>query len=264
MRLNRIWCLALLGLFLATSPVPDVRAQQEATTPEPDPMKVMEQMCDYLKSLNEFYYHAEVSDEQVYQDGKKLQYEIYMDTYVRRPDRLFVDADGDLVDKQFFFNGKTITLFDLHDEVYATMEVPPNIEGALEKAQKNFGLRVALTDLASPMLWEHISRKVEHSLYVGLSRVRGVECHHLAFDNPDVHLQVWVEAGDKPLPRKVVFVQKNLEGSPAWTAYIDGWNPSIHVGDSLFNFVPPPGVQKIKFVPVKKAATPDKEKGGKP
>jgi hypothetical protein len=261
MRTKTTWSLALLGLFLMSCPVPNAAAQQAAT--EPDPLKVLQQMCDYLKSLKQFSFRSEVVDDQVYYGGKKLQYGIDMETFVRRPDRLRVNAEGDLVNKQFFFNGKTITLYDKTDEVYATMEVPHDIEGALDKAHKDFRLRVALTDLASPALWEHISKKTEHSLYAGLHKVHGVPCHHLAFDGADVHLQVWVDTGDKPLPRKVVFVQKKLEGSPQWSAYLNDWNISTPLEDGLFTFVAPPGVKKIKFVPVQKTETSGKKQGGK-
>jgi hypothetical protein len=104
---------------------------------------------------------------------------------------------------------------------------------------------------------------VRHSLYVGLHKVRGVPCHHLAFDGDDVQMQLWIDAGDKPLPRKVVFVQKKLEGSPEWTAYLSDWNLSPSLDDGLFNFVAPAGVKKVKFVPVKQASKPGKKKGGK-
>ncbi len=263
MRWMRIWVLALLGLFWVSCPVLAAGAQQTVKEPLPDPMKLMQQMCDTLKSLNQFSFRAEVTDDQVYTGGKKLQYGMDMETFVRRPDRLRVNAEGDLVNKEFFFNGKTITLYDKNAKVYGTLDVPPNIEGALDRAHKDFGLRVALTDLASPGLWDHFSRKVEHPLYVGMAKVRGVPCHHLAFDGADVHLQVWVDAGDKPLPRKVVFLQKKLEGAPQWTAYLSDWNTSAQLGDSLFKFTAPQGVQKIKFVPAKQTATPGKKKGGR-
>jgi hypothetical protein len=263
MRLNRMWGLALLGLFLMSWLAVNAGAQQPPPAKEPDPVVVMQQMCDYLKSLKQFSFRTEVADDKVYYGGKKLQYGIDMETFVRRPDRLRVNAEGDLVNKQFFFNGKTITLYDKADNVYGTMEVPPNIEGALDKAHKDFGLRVALTDLASPLLWEHVSKGIEHSLYAGRHKVRGVPCHHLAFDRGDVHLQVWVDAGDKPLPRKVVLIQKKLEGSPQWAAYLSDWNTSTPLEDGLFNYVAPPGVKKIKFVPVKQTNVPGEKKGGK-
>ncbi len=229
---------------------------EKATPPEPDPRQILQKMCDFLKSQQKFTYKAEVADEQVYYGGKKLQYGIDMETFVQRPDRLRVNAQGDLVDKQFFFNGKTITLYDKEDNVYGVLEVPPDIESALDKANKEFGVRVALTDLASPTLCDHIGKRIKHSLYVGLSKVRGVPCHHLSFDGDNAQVQLWIDAGDQPLPRKVVLTHKKLPGSPQWTAYLTDWNFSPQLSDNLFDFTPPQGAEKIKFVPVKSSQAP--------
>ena len=269
--------LLMVGLILSSHPSlaqmvqqPQAPAPQaeKATAPEPDPRQILEKMCDFLKSQQQFTYKAEVADDQVYTGGKKLQYGIDMETFVRRPDRLRVNAEGDLVNKQFFFDGKTITLYDKNDNVYGMLDVPPDIESALEKASKDFGVRVALTDLASPELCEHIGKRIKHSLYVGLHKVRGVPCHHLSFDGEGVQLQVWIEAGDKPLLRKAVLTHKDLPGSPQWTAYLSDWNFSPQLSDSLFAFTPPQGAEKIKFVPVQAAQAPKakpekKKKGGK-
>ena len=249
----------------AAVPAPEA---EKAAAPEPDPRQILQKMCDFLKSQPQFSYKAEVADDQVNEGDKKLQYGIDMETFVRRPDRLRVNAEGDLVDKQFFFDGKTITLYDKDHNVYGVLEVPPDIESALEKASKDFGVRVALTDLASPNLCEHIGKRITHSLYVGLHKVRGVPCHHLSFDGDDAQLQVWIDAGDKPLPRKVVMTHKKLPGSPQWTAYLFDWNFSPQLNDNLFAFTPPQGAEKIKFVPVQAAQAPKakpekKKKGGK-
>ncbi len=262
MRTNKILRVALLGLFALGCTAAASMAQEAVPAKEPDPLVVLRQMCDYLKSLQQFSFHSEVMDDEVYLGGKKLQYGIDMDTYVKRPDAVRVNAVGDLVNKQFFLNGETLTLYDKDKNVYATMQVPANIEGALDKAHKDFGLRVALTDLASPQLWDHVSSKVQHSLYVGLHNVRGVPCHHLAFDGKDVQIQVWIDAGKNPLPLKVVFNLKKVEGEPEWTAYLSDWQTSPELSDDLFKFTPPEGVQKIKFVPVKQPAAPGKKKKG--
>ncbi len=263
MRANRIWMSALLGLLLVSCPAVASAEQATDTSKEPDPLVVLRQMCDYLKSLQQFSFHSEVADDEVYLGGKKLQYGINMETYVKRPDTVRVNAVGDLVNKQFYLNGETLTLYDRDKNVYATMQVPADIESALEKAHKEFGLRVALTDLASPRLWEHASSKIEHSLYVGESNVRGVPCHHLSFDGSDVQFQVWIDTGKKPLPLKVVFTHKNLEGSPQWTAYLSDWKTAPHLADVLFKFTPPRGVQKIEFAAVEQPAAPGQEKGDK-
>jgi hypothetical protein len=260
MRFNIVSGLALLGWLLAgglslaqTPPPPQAPPAQpeKAPAPEPDPRQVLHQMCDFLRSQPQFTYKAEAADDQVYAGGKKLQYGMEMETMMRRPDRLRVNAEGDLVHKQFFFDGKSITLYDRDHNVYGVMAAPADIEGALEKANRDFGLRVALSDLASPNLCELINKRVEHPLYVGLHKVRGVPCHHLSFDSEGAQLQVWVDAGEKPVPRKVVLTHKQTAGSPQWSAYLTDWNFSPQLADDLFVFTPPPGAEKIDFLPVK-------------
>lgn len=243
-------------------------APQAEKAPAPDPLQIVHKMCDFLKSQKEFSYKAEVSDDQVYYGGKKLQYETDLEFFVRRPDQLRVNAGGDLANKQFYLDGKTITLYDKDHNVYATLEVPPNMESALEKAHKDFGIRVSLSDLASPDLWELMKQHIKHSLYVGQSRIRGVLCQHLAFVGENLDFQLWIEAGDQPLLRKMVLTYKKLPAAPQWIAYISDWNFSPQFNDKLFAFTPPAGAEKVKFIPVQASQTPKqgpekKKKGGK-
>ena len=278
MRPVKVFWLLMLALFLLNCPVlaqtphqpqaPPPSAEEAAAppAPEPDPRQVLQKMCDFLKSQPQFTYKAEITDDQVYHGGKKLQFGIDMETWVRRPDHLRVNAEGDRVNKQFFFDGANITLYDREHNVYGTLPAPPEIEGALEKANKECGLRVALSDLASPNLCELLNKRIKHALYVGLHKVRGVPCHHLSFDSGAAQLQVWVDAGSQPVPRKIVLTHKELTASPQWTAYLSDWNFAPQLADDLFVFTPPPGAEKIKFLPVKAAQAPksgpEKKKGG--
>jgi len=242
--------LAVLSLSIAS-----ISAAQAQPAESPDADKILRGMCDYLNSLKQFSYQAEVSYDAPESDGQSVQYDFDMVTYVRRPDRLRVDAEGDGIDKQFFFNGRTITLYDRKVKMYAAMDVPPDIEGALEKAHNDFDLRVALTDLASPKLCDHLVEAREGTRVLGLSKVRGIATHHLVLDRKDIRVQVWIETGEKPLPRKVLITDKNLPGSQEWIAYLNHWNTASKMNETLFTFVAPKGAQRIQFLPVKDAGT---------
>jgi hypothetical protein len=244
----------------APPPAPEA---QKAPAPEPDPLQIAQKVCDFLKSQQQFTYKAEVAVDEVYYGGQKLQYENDAEFFVHRPDQLRVNGVGDRLDKQFYIAGKTVTLYDKGHNAYATLEVPPDLEGALEKAHREFGIRVSLSDLASPDLWELMKKHIKHSLYVGKSTIRGVLCHHLSFDGENVQFQWWVDAGAQPLLRKVVITYKKLDGSPQWTAYISDWNFSPQLNANLFAFTPPPGAQKIKFIPVAATQAPKQEPGKK-
>jgi len=274
------WCI--LAVFLLVAPVVGFgqeKAPPQAVTPAPqaapapapgappakeavpDPKEILRQCCDFLKNQPQFSFKAEVANDRVYAGGKKLQFGMEVQAAFRRPDKLRIDGDGDLDSKLLIFDGKALTLYDKAKNHYASIEVAGDIDTALDQAYKDYGLKVGLAELGSTQLCNHAGKDLVNALYVGLHKVRGVPCHHLAFDRKDIHYQVWIEAGDKPLVRKIVITQKKLPDSPQWTAYLSDWNLAPSLADDLFAFTPPAGAQKIKFMPVKKAKTPDPKKG---
>jgi hypothetical protein len=227
-------------------------AQAAAATPQPE--KILQQACDLLKSAQQFSFKAEVTDDRVYTGGKKLQFAFDLEAYVQRPDKLRINGQGDIDSKQFIYDGKTITLYDQDKNAYAVMPAPASIDAALDLAHKEYGLTVALADLAHSNAGAVMAKGQKHALYVGEGLVRGVTCHHLAFDRDDIQWQIWIEAGEKPLIRKIVINQKKLPAEPQWTAYLTDWNLAPQLSGSLFVFTPPEKAVKAKFVSLKEAA----------
>jgi hypothetical protein len=245
------------------APAPAAKAAPTAPAapePIPDPKALLSKSCEFLKNQSQFSFKAEIVNDRVYRGGKKLQFGQEISASFKRPDRLRLDGDGDLEAKLLMFDGKTLTLYDKFKNHYGVIEAAGDSDAVLEKAFKDHGLKVGLAELGGAKLCDRVGKNVEHSLYAGLHKVRGVPCHHLAFDRKDIHYQLWIEAGDKPVVRKIVITQKKLPGSPQWTAYLSDWNFSPVFADNFFAFSPPPGAQKIKFLPVKSSDTPAPKK----
>jgi hypothetical protein len=222
---------------------------------DPESRQILLNMCDFMKSLQEFSFKAEVTHDELSTRGEMLQYSFDLETYVRRPDKLRVNGDGDLVNKQFIFDGKAFTLYDKNANVYAVADAPADIEGALDKAHKEFDLTVALADLTSADLCEHVAGRISNGVYAGIHKVRGVPAHHFAFDKDGAHFQIWVQTGDKPLIRKILITREGA-AHPQWSANISDWNLDAKLPDNLFAFAPPEGADKIEFARVQTARVP--------
>ncbi|MGO9022515.1 MAG: DUF2092 domain-containing protein [Syntrophobacteraceae bacterium] len=257
-----ILLIALLGIMLPSMPGWSAEEAKPAATPAaapetpgtPQPEKILQQACDFLKSAQQYSFKAEVTDDRVYTGGKKLQFAFDLEGYVRRPDKVRINAAGDLENKQFFYDGKTITLYDKSENAYAVLEVPATIDEAMDKINQEYGLRISLVDLAESNTCALMTKGVKHALYVGEGVVRGIKCHHLAFDKDDIQWQIWIDAGEKPLIRKLLINQKKLPASPQWTAYLTDWNFSPQLADNLFAFTPPQGATRTRFVSLKEKA----------
>src|SRR5215471_4519416 len=83
---------------------------------------------------------------------------------------------------------------------------------------------------------------------VGPSVVAGTKTTHLAFRAADVDGQVWIDDGDKPLPRKFILTSKQVKGEPEFTMVIRSWDLAPKVTDKEFAFVPSKGAKKIEFL----------------
>jgi hypothetical protein len=278
MRLRVFCCLAILGLVLLGTvsfgqekekvpapPAPEAKAQAPQAKPakaqDIDPKQVVRQMCDYLKSLKEFSFKGEVTDDHTYSAGNKLQFAFGLEGYVKRPDKIRLNAKGDLQNKEFFYDGKAITIFDTVKKVYATAAMPPTIDEALARANRDYGVRLIVAELAKTNLFEEITKGVKDEVYVGEGTVFGVKCQHVALDKGKTVVQLWVEDSDKPVLRKAVLTYKDVDFSPQWTLYLTEWNVSPQLADNLFAFSPPQGAEKIDFMAIKKAEAPERGKG---
>jgi len=297
MRLKFMCSLAILGLVLLGSPAfgqekekapapaakaPEPQAQPAktpappaeavkapapavptATAEKPDPKEVLRRMCDYLKSLKEFSFKGEVTDDHTYAAGNKLQFAFSLEGYVKRPDKIRFKAKGDLQNKEVFYDGKAFTIYNTVKKVYASGAMPPTIDEALAKLNTDYGIRLIPAQLAKTNLCEEITEGVIDQVYVGEGTVLGVKTHHVAFDKGKAVVQLWVEASDKPVLRKAVITYKDVEFSPQWTMYLTEWNVSPQLADNLFAFSPPQGAEKIEFMTLKKAEAPKRQEKGK-
>ncbi len=247
MRMRMLLLIPILSaMFSVQNAVGDDASYSSRIEPQAD--QALRRMSDYLKSMKEFTFRTENTTDEIALAGSKLQFGQTVDVYVRRPDRLRANAEGDLANQQFYYDGKSITLFNKDKNVYTTLAAPDGIESALEYAQKAFDINAPLSDLIYHDAYRVLTKDVHSGHYVGLHRVRGIQCHHLVFIQDDIDWQIWIENSQTPLPRKMVITSKWLAGGPQFTALMSYWKTSARLPEDLFIFTAPVTAQKIEIL----------------
>jgi hypothetical protein len=241
--------LVLSCCLLAPAWSADKPAPAKPPKIEPKASEILKQMCDYLKGLQQFSCQAEITEDVLLTTGQKIQLGKTVEASVRRPDRMRTESQGDAENRLVVYDGKTITLMDRSKNVYTTITAPPEIDAALNHAIQAFNLRAPLADLIYTKAYKNLTRGVISGFYVGLSKVQGVPCHHLAFREKDIDWQIWIEDGPTPLPRKFLITDTKAKGLQ-FTALFPKWNTSPQLEDALFTFVPPEKAKKIDLRPV--------------
>src|SRR5277367_2833852 len=101
--------------------------------------RLLPQMGEYIGSAEQFTFHADITFDHVLPSGQKLQYTASEDVALQRPNRLYVEWSGDLGDRQFWYDGKSLTLYDPATPFYATDAAPPDIDAMLEMVVTKLG-----------------------------------------------------------------------------------------------------------------------------
>jgi hypothetical protein len=167
---------------------------------------------------------------------------------VRRPDRMRVDLtrrDGEQI--RLAANGRTVTFERVRDGAFARLESPENLDGVVDLVIAKLGTHPPLANLLYSDLWGVLELRIDSASHLGDSRIEDVACDHLYFRNPDVDWQIWIEQGERPLPRRLVVRYKNAPKSPTFRASIRGWNLKPRVKDKLFELDLREGAKQVPF-----------------
>lgn len=221
---------------------------------DPEATRLLRRATDHLKGLKQFRLETETTIEAVLSTGQKLQFDHRVSLVVQRPNRLRAERVGELVRQTFYFDGTSLSVSMPDTKHYATVPAPPTIEQMLGFARDRLGVIAPASDLVQANAFEMLTEGLTSAFVVGKAVVDGVRCDHLAFRNAEVDWQIWIQEGDKPLPRKFVITSKRMPQSPEFAVVMSKWDAAPKLNDAMFRFVPPKGSKRIDFLPAPGAA----------
>ena len=238
---------ALSVLALSVSVPLQVNAQAAV---DPAATQLLKRMTDYLDSLKQFSVHTQVTLEDLLASGQRIDSDVSADVTVSRPNKLRAERKGGLLDQAFYYDGKTLTLYNRTDSVYGTEPAPATIEEMLHYASDSLGLIIPAADLVYHDAYPLLMEGVTSATVIGKTVIDGVVCNQLAFSRPDVDFQVWVADGDQPLPCKYVVTDTSTPALISVSTTMSDWNVAPAAADDLFSFDPPEGAMAIPFLPL--------------
>jgi hypothetical protein len=244
------------------TPATPARAAAAAAVPAPsaddnpvDPNAVaaLRRMSDYLTKLNSFRLTADSSLDVVTVDDQKVQLDAVVKYKARRPNGIMIDFQNDQKSRQFFYNGKTFTIYAPKLGFYATVPAPPTNKEFLKAVYEKTGVSLPLEDL---FRWndgdDSDIQKLTSAFSVGTATIDGVSTDHWAFREKDFDWELWIQRGDQPLPRKIVIIDRTDESRPGYTARLT-WDLNPTLTDADFAFTPGPDAKQIHIVQLEEA-----------
>src|SRR5579863_185345 len=132
---------------------------------------LLRQMAAYIGSAEQFTFQADITFDHVLPSGQKLQFSAVEEVALQRPNGLYVDWSGDLGDRQFWYDGKSITLYDPATPFYASGPAPADIDAMLDKTEAQLNFTPPLADFLYHDPYQQVRQRVQYGFDLGSNDV---------------------------------------------------------------------------------------------
>ena len=238
---RRRWAAAAAALVsgaMLIAPAAQAQSQDDA-------LKVLKSMSDYVSAQKTITLSYDTDIEVITPDIEKIQFASSGEVMLSRPDKLHASRVGGYANVEMFFDGKTVSILGKNLNAFTQVDAPGTVDQLVDTLRNKFGVTLPGADLLLTNSFDALSADVIKGVHVGEGVVAGFECEHLAFRNEDTDWQLWVQKGDKPIPRKFVITSKTVAGAPQYTLVIRDWKTDAPAKADFFAFTPPDGAKKL-------------------
>jgi hypothetical protein len=216
-------------------------AAPTASADEESARSVLKTMADYVASQKSLGVKYDSDIEIVTPALQKIQFDASGEVTFSRPDKFRIRRTGGYADVELVSDGSTLTVLDRDGNRYAQVPAAGSLDEVVDRLRSEFTIEIPGADLLLSKPYEQLTADVLEARHIGRGVVDGVECEHLAFRNLDTDWQIWVEIGDRPLPRKYVITSKTLAAAPQYTLRLRDWKTGDTPDAAAFKFMPPAG-----------------------
>jgi len=238
--------LAIMG----AAPPQAARAEGQASI-EPAARQLLTAALERVAGAKAFTSRADIANDVTLPSKEKVQFAGTLEIAVRRPNKLFTSSDGEQHSTRIWYDGTTLTLLRVAENVYACWPAPGRLEDLFGAMKDKLGFTPPLSPLLKEGVVAHAFDRFQTGSVVGPATIGGTPCTHLVFRGRNTDWQFWVTEGSSPLIKRVVITRKTEPGAPQYAATFLEWNFEAALPDAAFTFAPPKGTARCEFQPVK-------------
>ena len=238
-----------LGLLAAIAisgvPAPSAWAQEGGA------QSILKAMADYVSRQENLALKYDADVEVVTPSIEKIQFSASGSVTMSRPNKFRISRTGGYADVELISDGSTVTVYDRGDNRFAQVPGAGSFDAVVDRLRTEAPLELPGADLLLSKSYEELMAGVLEAKHIGRGVVEGVECEHLAFRNLDTDWQIWVEIGDRPVPRKYVITSKAVGAAPQYTLRLRDWQTGVSPAPDAFAFKPPEGSSGVAITLLK-------------
>ena len=160
---------------------------------------------------------------------------------LQRPNRLVALAGSDRGNFRLSYDGQTAALIDLDANSFAQMSFSGGADALLVALEERFDVEIPIRDLLAADPYPALITPDTTGVVVGQTVIDGVICDHFALRSGPTDWQIWIEAGERALPRMLATVDRTLAERPRTLVALEDWALSPRLSPQVFRTQRPAG-----------------------
>jgi hypothetical protein len=231
------------------APQPAAPAAQPAPAAdivEPEALAALERMGATLRSLQSFTVKSDATIEEVYADGQKIMVPARTTYTINLPNQMKVEFDTDEGQRVVRYDGTVMTLADSNARKYVSFPLSGTVVEIFDSLEDDFGIALPIRELFLFGLPTSDIEPPRAGRFIGDSTIGGDPVSHYAFRQSDSDWQIWLDKGDRPLPRKLVITAVTEPSKPQFIAHFT-WNTAPNIAADTFSTAAPKDYQLVDF-----------------
>jgi hypothetical protein len=240
------------GVFLFMAAAGDASAQR--TNIDTIAVAILDRMTAMIGSLSSCHYMVRSNYDVRSQHLGLVKHGDDEQIYMQGPNKLLIRSQGDRGERSLYYDGETLSYYSLESNQFAILPLAASIVDMIDTVNKLYGIEFPASDFFYPTFVDDLLSESRNIIYLGMTKVDGKDCYHIAGTTPDMTYQFWISDDALTLPMKMVIVYTNRDMNPQYEATLSDWQVNPVLPSSLFEFMVPPKARKIKMAksPVKK------------
>jgi hypothetical protein len=244
--LSMIWPFVPLHAQTSASPQPSQTARRIDTIA----VSILDKMSAVLGELGSAAVTVHTNYDVTSRELGLIKHSDEQQLFLHAPDKLTVRSEGDQGSREYFFDGQKFSYYSLDKNQFGQIEASLPLMEMIDTVNRVYGIDFPVADFFYPGFVDDILYESKTLVYLGLTKVDGKECFHIAGTAPDKTYQFWISNDAYCLPLKMVIVYTNKDLDPQFEATLSNWQVNPSLPDALFDFTVPLKAKRIKMVPL--------------
>jgi hypothetical protein len=212
-------------------------------------LDLLKQMSSALTNAQSMTFQSRSTVEVPAKTGQFVTLIGITDMTMQRPNKLKAQVRGEVPHFDFYYDGTKLTAFAPRNNVYSITNAPTTIDATLQLLEERMGIHFPSSDVLLGDPYAMLTRDMTNAFVVGSLMEDGSQCEHVAFTNPGINWEIWIDTNKGYLPKRLMVTYTDIVNFPRIMVEFSNWNLNPTLPPGTFEFRPPAGARQIEFQP---------------